>query len=285
MDISVQDYARECAEKGLRGDYSVCKPDFTVDQAYNYTVEEQEVWRILCDRQTRLTERLAHQSYLDGVRALGLLDRIPNFAVVSEKLRALTGWTIVGVPGLIPNAAFFDHLANRRFPVTNWLRSKKELDYIVEPDMFHDFFGHVPALTQPAFADFMQMYGEKAGALCDAGGEEMLGRLYWYSVEFSLMREPGKPLKAFGAGLMSSFTELQYAVEVSKAHRVPFDIETVLRTGYEIDKFQRVYFTLSSFEQLKEAFESADLMAIVKRHKDDAPLDPATVGVSPLRAA
>lgn len=285
MDISVQDYAKQCAEQGLRGDYNKCKPDFTVDQSYDYSEEEQAVWRTLCDRQTKLTEKLAHQSYLDGVSALGLLERIPDFTEVSGKLSALTGWTIVGVPGLIPNAAFFDHLANRRFPVTNWLRSREELDYIVEPDMFHDFFGHVPALTQPAFADFMQMYGQKAGALCEAGGDEMLGRLYWYAVEFSLMQEPGKQLKAFGAGLMSSFTELQYAVEDGKAHRAPFDIETVLRTGYEIDKFQRVYFVLSSFDQLKQAFETADLMAIVKRYKDDAPLDPSSIGLNSSKAA
>lgn len=285
MDISVQDYARQCADQGLRGDYSVCKPDFTVDQAYNYSADEQDVWRTLCDRQTRLTEKLAHQSYLDGVKALGLLERIPDFTEVSARLKKLTGWAIVAVPGLIPNATFFDHLANRRFPVTNWLRTKEELDYIVEPDMFHDFFGHVPALTQPAFADFMQMYGEKAGALCAAGGDEMLGRLYWYAVEFSLMQEPGKPLKAFGAGLMSSFTELQFAVEDPKAHRVPFDIETVLRTGYEIDKFQRAYFVLSSFEQLKKAFETADLFGIVKRYKDAAPLDPGRLGVNASKAA
>ena len=120
------------------------------------------MWRTLCDRQTKLTQKLAHHSYLDGVATLGLLDKIPDFGAVSEKLRKLTGWEIVAVPGLIPAAPFFDHLANRRFPVTNWLRTKDELDYIVEPDMFHDFFGHVPILTQPVFADFMQMYGEKA---------------------------------------------------------------------------------------------------------------------------
>lgn len=285
MDISVQDYARECAQRGFRGDYSLCKPDFTVDQAYNYSSSEQAVWRSLCDRQTRLTERLAHKTYLDGIKALGLVDRIPDFAEVSETLKKLTGWEIVAVPGLIPNAPFFDHLASRRFPVTNWLRTRDELDYIVEPDMFHDFFGHVPALTQPAFADFMQMYGQKAGALIDAGGDDMIGRLYWYTAEYGLMQEPGMPLKAFGAGLMSSFTELQYAVEDPKAHHVPFDIETVMRTGYEIDKFQRAYFVLPSFDELKQAFETADLMTIVKRYKDDAPRDPATIDVNPRQAA
>lgn len=277
MEISVRDYARECAERGLRGDYSPCRADFTVEQAYDYSKDQQEVWRLLCERQTKLTNRLAHRSYLDGVDALGLLQRIPDFEEVSEKLARLTGWTIVAVPGLIPNAPFFDHLANRRFPVTNWLRGRDEIDYIVEPDMFHDFFGHVPALSQPAFADFMQMYGEKAPALGALGGGEMFGRLYWYTAEFALMQEPGEPLKAFGAGLMSSFTELQFSVESRDAHRVPFDIETVMRTGYEIDKFQRAYFVLPSFEALRSALAEADLAAIVKRWKDAPPLDPASI--------
>ena len=277
MEISVKDYARECAERGLRGDYSVCRPDFTVEQGYDYSDDQQEVWRILCDRQTKLTRRLAHRSYLDGVEALGLLDRIPDFDEVSDKLRRLTGWEIVAVPGLIPNAPFFEHLANRRFPVTNWLRKREELDYIVEPDMFHDFFGHVPALSQPAFADFMQMYGDKGQSIGEIGGEDMFGRLYWYTAEFALMQEPGQPLKAFGAGLMSSFSELQFSVESKDAHRVPFDLETVLRTGYEIDKFQRAYFVLPSFEALRSALQTADIWSIIRRWKDTPPLDPATI--------
>ncbi|MER8906547.1 phenylalanine 4-monooxygenase [Mesorhizobium sp. M0854] len=277
MTMNVADYARECAARGLRGDYSVCRADFTVAQGYNYSDEEQAVWRTLCDRQTKLTRKLAHHSYLDGVAALGLLDKIPDFGAVSEKLRKLTGWEIVAVPGLIPAQPFFDHLANRRFPVTNWLRTQKELDYIVEPDMFHDFFGHVPILTQPVFADFMQMYGKKADSVIALGGDEMITRLYWYTVEYGLIREPGQPLKAFGAGLMSSFTELQFAVEGGEAHHVPFDLETVMRTGYEIDKFQRAYFVLPSFNALRDAFETADLAAIVARRKGEPALDPASL--------
>ncbi|MET3578829.1 phenylalanine-4-hydroxylase [Mesorhizobium robiniae] len=276
MTINVADYARECAAQGLRGDYSVCRSDFTVEQSYNYTADEQAVWRTLCDRQTKLTKRLAHRSYLDGVATLGLLDKIPDFGVVGEKLRKLTGWEIVAVPGLIPGPAFFVHLANRRFPVTNWLRTKQELDYIVEPDMFHDFFGHVPALTQPVFADFMQMYGEKAEDLIALGGDEMISRLYWYTVEYGLIQEAGQPLKAFGAGLMSSFAELQFAIESKDAHHVPFDLETVMRTSYEIDKFQRAYFVLPSFDVLRDGFQNVDEMAaIVGRHKGKPALDPA----------
>ncbi|MER9073877.1 phenylalanine 4-monooxygenase [Mesorhizobium sp. M0904] len=277
MTMNVADYARECAARGLRGDYSVCRADFTVAQGYNYNDEEQAVWRTLCDRQTKLTRKLAHHSYLDGVAALGLLDKIPDFGAVSEKLRKFTGWEIVAVPGLIPAQPFFDHLAKRRFPVTNWLRTQKELDYIVEPDMFHDFFGHVPILTQPVFADFMQMYGKKADSVIALGGDEMITRLYWYTVEYGLIREPGQPLKAFGAGLMSSFTELQFAVEGGEAHHVPFDLGTVMRTGYEIDKFQRAYFVLPSFDALRDAFETADLAAIVARRKGEPALDPASL--------
>jgi phenylalanine-4-hydroxylase len=277
MTISVADYAAECAAQGLRGDYSVCRSDFTVAQGYDYSAEEQAVWRTLCDRQTKLTRKLAHHSYLDGVAALGLLDRIPDFDAVSEKLTRLTGWEIVAVPGLIPAGPFFEHLANRRFPVTNWLRTEKELDYIVEPDMFHDFFGHVPILTQPVFADFMQMYGEKAEDMIALGGDEMITRLYWYSAEYGLIQEAGQPVKAFGAGLMSSFTELQFAVESKDAHHVPFDLETVMRTGYEIDKFQRAYFVLPSFDALRDAFANGDLVGIVSRFKGQPALDPATV--------
>ena len=275
--MSVAEYARDCAAQGLRGDYSVCRSDFTVAQGYDYSAEEQAVWRTLCDRQTKLTQKLAHHSYLDGVATLGLLDKIPDFGAISEKLRKLTGWEIVAVPGLIPAAPFFDHLANRRFPVTNWLRTKEELDYIVEPDMFHDFFGHVPILTQPVFADFMQLYGQKAEDLIALGGDEMITRLYWYSAEYGLIQEAGQPVKAFGAGLMSSFTELQFAVEGKDAHHVPFDLETVMRTGYEIDKFQRAYFVLPSFDTLKDAFQNSDLAGIIKRWKAEPPRDPATV--------
>ncbi|TIM18519.1 MAG: phenylalanine 4-monooxygenase, partial [Mesorhizobium sp.] len=169
------------------------------------------------------------------------------------------------VPGLIPAPAFFVHLASRRFPVTNWLRTKQELDYIVEPDMFHDFFGHVPALTQPVFADFMQMYGEKAEDLIALGGDEMISRLYWYTVEYGLIQEAGQPLKAFGAGLMSSFAELQFAIESKDAHHVPFDLETVMRTSYEIDKFQRAYFVLPSFDVLRDGFQDVAEMAAIVR--------------------
>jgi phenylalanine-4-hydroxylase len=275
MTQSVQDYARECAAQGMRGDYSRCRGDFTVAQDYStYTDEDQAVWRKLATRQAELTTRLAHHSWLDGVSRLGLAERVPDFDEVSDKLSRLTGWRLVAVPGLIPAVPFFEHLAGRRFPVTNWLRRMDELDYIVEPDMFHDFFGHVPILSQPVFADFMQAYGRTALDLAGSGGDEMITRLYWYTAEFGLIREEGQALKAFGAGLMSSHSELLFAVESADAHRVPMDIETIMRTGYEIDKFQRVYFVLPSFEALREAMATTDFAALIARHKADPPLDP-----------
>lgn len=275
MTISVKDYAAECAAQGMRGDYSRCRSDFTVTQDYGaYSSEDQEVWRTLCERQTKLTASLAHRSYLEGVETLGLVENIPDFDEVSRRLRPLTGWTLVAVPGLIPAESFFEHLAARRFPVTNWLRGKDELDYIVEPDMFHDFFGHVPILTQPVFADFMALYGRVALDVMGSGGDEMVTRLYWYTAEFGLIREQGEPIKAFGAGLMSSFSELQYAVEGDEAQRVPMDLETIMRTGYEIDSFQKAYFVLPSFEALKKAMQEADIPAVIERYKNDPPLDP-----------
>jgi phenylalanine-4-hydroxylase len=276
MTISVKDYAAECA--GLRGDYSRCRADFTVAQDYGaYGEAEQDVWRRLCDRQMTLTKALAHRSYLDGVAELALIDAIPDFEAVSRRLMDMTGWTLVAVPGLIPAEPFFRHLAERRFPVTNWLRRADELDYIVEPDMFHDFFGHVPILTQPVFADFMQFYGRTALATMGMGGDEMMTRLYWYTAEFGLIREQGQPLKAFGAGLMSSFSELQFAVTSEDAHRVPMDLATIMRTGYEIDSFQKVYFVLPSFDALREATETADIASIIRAFRHDPPLDPSTL--------
>lgn len=274
MTISVRAYAQECADKGMRGDYSACRPDFTVTQSYaDYDADQHTIWRTLATRQMALAERYAHQSYLTGLEALGLIDKVPDFDAVNTRLSELTGWTIVPVPGLIPAEPFFEHLANRRFPVTNWLRGRDELDYIVEPDMFHDFFGHVPILTQPMFADFMQLYGARAKDAIALGGDVMITRLYWYTAEFGLIQEAGAPLKAFGAGLMSSGSELPFALGPDAKTR-PADVETIMRTDYEIDSFQRVYFVLSSFRDLFESFEKTDMAGLITRWKDAPPLDP-----------
>jgi phenylalanine-4-hydroxylase len=163
-----------------------------------------------------------------------------------------TNWQLVAVPGLVPDLTFFDHLANRRFPVTVWLREPEEFDYIVEPDVFHDFFGHVPMLFNPVFADYMQAYGRggiKAHAL---GAIEMLSRLYWYTVEFGLIETP-RGLRTYGAGILSSGGEISYCIESREPNRIGFDLLRIMRTKYKIDTFQETYFVIRDFEQLFEA--------------------------------
>ena len=191
MQITVEDYARQCEEQGLRGDYSSCRADFTVAQGYDYTQEDQDVWRTLSARQTKLTEKLAHRSYLDGVQALGLIDRVPDFGEVSRQAPQAHRLGARRGARPDPQRALLRPPRQPALPGHQLAAHEEELDYIVEPDMFHDFFGHVPALTQPAFADFMQMYGEKAEGLIELGGDEMIGRLYWYTAEFALIAGAG----------------------------------------------------------------------------------------------
>lgn len=233
----------------LRGDYAGMAPDWTVPQhADLYTDEDQAVWRMLVERQTALARRHACDEFLNGLDSLGIGAAIPDFEAIDARLLPLTGWRLVGVPGLIPDAAFYDHLANRRFPVTVWIRSRAELDYLVEPDLFHDFFGHVPLLTDPVFADFMQAYGRRA---IEAGSENMdcLARLYWFTVEFGLIRT-AKGLKAYGAGILSSAAEVKHAIEDQGVERLPFDATLAMQRPYEIDKLQPAYFVLDDFRQL-----------------------------------
>ena len=233
----------------LRGDYVGMAPDWTVPQhADLYSDEDQAVWRMLVERQTALARRHACDEFLNGLDSLGISAAIPDFEAINARLLPLTGWRLVGVPGLIPDAAFYDHLANRRFPVTVWIRSRAELDYLVEPDLFHDFFGHVPLLTDPVFADFMQAYGRRA---IEAGSENMdcLARLYWFTVEFGLIRT-AKGLKAYGAGILSSAAEVKHAIEDQGVERLPFDATLAMQRPYEIDKLQPAYFVLDDFRQL-----------------------------------
>ncbi len=238
----------------LRGDYGQMAADWTVPQhADVYSAEDQAVWRLLVERQSALAEKHACAEFLDGLRTLGIGDTIPDFAAVNEKLEALTGWRIVGVPGLIPDAAFYDHLAHRRFPVTVWIRTRAELDYLVEPDLFHDFFGHVPLLSNKVFADYIQRYGQRA---MEAGASiDLLARLYWYTVEFGLIRTPAG-LKTYGAGIISSAREVAHAIEDASVERLPFEAAKVMRRPYEIDRLQNTYFVLDDFRQLFEAAET-----------------------------
>jgi len=240
--------------ESLRGNYTDMAADWTVPQRIaDYTAEHQDIWRLLVERQTALAERHACREFLHGLEVLGIGDTIPDFETVSGRLDSLTGWRIVGVPGLIPDAAFYDHLAHRRFPVTVWIRGRAELDYLVEPDLFHDFFGHVPLLGNPVFADYMQMYGQRG---VEAGAKiDLLARLYWYTVEFGLIRTPDG-LKAYGAGILSSAAEVEHAVASTEVERLPFEAATVMHRPYEIDKLQNTYFVLDDFRQLFEAAQT-----------------------------
>lgn len=234
----------------LRGDYSRADASFAVEQDWGrYGADEHALYRRLYARQSALVPHYACAPFLDGLAKLDAADGIPRFDQASAKLRAATGWEIVAVPGLIPDAAFFGHLARRRFPVTVWLRESKEFDYIVEPDVFHDFFGHVPLLLDPVFADYMQAYGEgglKADRL-DALG--FLARLYWYSVEFGLIRS-ASGLKVYGAGILSSGGEIRYAIDDPRPQRIAFDLLRIMRSDYRIDRMQASYFVIDDFHQL-----------------------------------
>jgi phenylalanine-4-hydroxylase len=260
--------------QSLRGDYSHAAADYTVEQDWAaYSEEQHATWAQLYHRQIELIERYAAPDFLQGVRALGASStRIPLFADANRVLGDSTGWRIVAVPGLIPEQVFFEHLASRRFPVTVWIRRRDELDYLVEPDVFHDFFGHVPLLTIPMFARFMQAYGEAGPkALATPGALRMLARLYWYMVEFGLIRTSAG-LRVYGAGILSSKGETVYSLESQQPHRWRFELLRVMRTDYRIDAFQQSYFVLDSFEQLFQACYSTDFGPLYARFAAQPPL-------------
>ena len=234
----------------LRGDYTHAAQDYAVPQDHGaYTDAEHDRWRRLYERQVGLARKHAARAFLDGLERLDCAGGIPDFEQASAVLSEATGWRIVAVPGFIPDEIFFDHLANRRFPVTRWIREEHELDYLVEPDVFHDFFGHVPMLLDPIFADFMAAYGaagERAGAM-DA--VPMLARIYWYTVEFGLLEEDDG-IKAYGAGILSGPTEVVYATEAKSPNRIMLNVDRVMRTDYVISDLQPTYFVIESFEDL-----------------------------------
>jgi phenylalanine-4-hydroxylase len=235
----------------LRGDYSKAGADFAVQQDWSsYTPEEHALYRRLYERQAKLVPRYACPEWIEAIGRLETAAKeIPRFAEISRRLRASTGWEIVAVPGLIPDEAFFTHLANRRFPVTVWLRRPDEFDYIVEPDVFHDFFGHVPLLFDRTYADHLHEYGKGGLKAMRLDAVKMLARLYWFTIEFGLMRTPAG-IRAYGAGLLSSGGELAYCVDDAKPRRLAFDIERIMRTEYLIDRYQDTYFVIDSFDQL-----------------------------------
>jgi phenylalanine-4-hydroxylase len=239
--------------------------DWTVDQRWSaYTPDEHAVWVTLYERQAALLKDRACQPFLDGLTALDLHGQgIPDFNRISDRLQALTGWRVVAVEGLVPDDVFFDHLANRRFPAGRFIRGRHQLDYLQEPDVFHDVFGHVPMLTNPIFADYMQAYGEGGRRAGGLGQLHNLARLYWYTVEFGLMRTD-QGLRIYGAGIVSSRTETVYALESGKPRRLGFDLERVMRTLYRIDDLQDLYFVIPSLDALLDVTQR-DFAAIYER--------------------
>lgn len=236
-----------------RGDYArggQVNADYTCPQNYAaYTAADHDIYRRLYERQSALLPSLACDEFITALPSLGVKTRIPRFEEINDRLYKATGWEVVAVPGLIPEVPFFTLLANRKFPVTDWIRKPEEFDYIVEPDIFHDMFGHVPLLFNPVFADHMQAYGAgglKAHAL---GACEQLSRLYWYTIEFGLLRQKNG-LRAYGAGILSSAGELAHAVKSDEPQRIALDLLRCMRTRYNIDSYQQTYFVIDSFQQL-----------------------------------
>jgi phenylalanine-4-hydroxylase len=229
-------------------------PDWTIAQDWSaYTADEHAMWDHLFARQAGMLRGRVSPTFLAGLDVLRLSKPgIPDFEELSERLQKLTGWSVVAVPGLVPDDVFFDHLANRRFVAGNFIRTPDQIDYLQEPDIFHDVFGHVPLLANPVFADYMQAYGQGGLRSLKYGALHKLARLYWYTVEFGLMDE-GDGLRIYGAGIVSSATESVFSLEDPSPNRIAFDLERIMRTDYRIDDFQQVYFVIPSIEALNDA--------------------------------
>jgi len=239
-------------------DYPEMKADFSISGQYydRYTAEDQEVWQYLYDRQMKLMPDYACQTYLDALKDMPINpDRIPRFEEINESLYAATGWELVPVPGLIPAHTFFTHLATKAFPVTHWMRPKDRIDYLQEPDLFHDLFGHVPLLTNPIFAQYLAAFGRggcRAFRMGDARYLENLTRLYWYTVEFGLMKEADK-IKIYGAGILSSPGEVVFSVDSPSPNRIGFNMKRMMQTDFIISDYQQTYWVIDSFDQLFDA--------------------------------
>jgi phenylalanine-4-hydroxylase len=230
------------------------RADWTIDQNWpSYSEAEHDRWDRLYARQAKLLPGRACDEFLEAMEMLALSRRgVPDFDELSARLSALTGWRVVAVAGLVPDDVFFEHLANRRFPAGAFIRPEEELDYLEEPDVFHDVFGHVPLLADPVYARFLEAYGRGGRRALERGQLRHLARLYWYTVEFGLLATP-KGLRIFGAGIMSSPAETVFSLEDTSPNRIVFDLERVMRTKYIIDDFQQSYFVVDGFERLLEA--------------------------------
>ena len=252
MNAAPERVEHQMTDKGYVPIYTTA----VVEQPWaDYTETDHRVWATLFERQRELLVGRASEEFMRSKRAMGMTaDRIPKFDDLNRMLRAATGWELIGVQGLLPELDFFDHLANRRFPVTWWIRKPEQLDYLAEPDLFHDLFGHVPLLMNPVFADYMAAYG-RGGVKAHAIGPEALvnlTRLYWYTVEFGLIREP-EGLRIYGAGILSSKGESIHCLESAAPNRIGFDMARVMQTRYRIDSYQKTYFVIDSYEQLMDA--------------------------------
>jgi phenylalanine-4-hydroxylase len=248
------------------------RADWTVPQHWErFTAEEHATWDTLYARQAKLLPGRASQAFLRGLDQLKLSESgIPNFEELSDRLEKLTGWRVVAVPGLVPDDVFFDHMANRRFVAGNFIRRPDQLDYLQEPDVFHDVFGHVPMLADPVFADYAAAYGRGGLRALEHDAIKYLSRLYWYTVEFGLIRE-GADLKLYGSGIVSSYGESIFALDDPSPNRIAFDLKRVMRTEYRIDDYQQNYFVIPSFDELLRVTVETDfapLYAEIKASPD-----------------
>jgi phenylalanine-4-hydroxylase len=249
--------------------------DWTVPQNWShYTPEEHATWDTLFARQSKLLPGRASDAWLRGLDVLKLSKPgIPDFEELSERLMKLTGWQVVAVPGLVPDEIFFDHMANRRFVAGNFIRRADQLDYLQEPDVFHDVFGHVPMLADPVFADYLAAYGRGGQRAMQHDALKYLGRLYWYTVEFGLIAEPDG-LRIYGSGIVSSYAESRFALDDPSPHRLRFDLARVMRTDYRIDDFQQNYFVIPSFDELLRVTVETDFAPLYDslREQPDIPV-------------
>jgi phenylalanine-4-hydroxylase len=245
---------------------SEAAPDWTIPQNWDhFSAAEHGVWDTLFARQAAMLPGRASEAFLRGIDVLRLeKPGIPDFAELNVRLMAATGWQVVAVPGLVPDDVFFDHLANRRFVSGNFIRRADQLDYLQEPDVFHDVFGHVPMLADPVFADYMQAYGKGGLRSLGFGALHKLARLYWYTVEFGLVRENGA-LRIYGAGIVSSFGESIFALDDPSPNRIGFDLERVMRTEYRIDDYQQNYFVIDSYDSLLQQTAETDFAPLYAR--------------------
>jgi phenylalanine-4-hydroxylase len=252
--------------------------DWTIPQDWDrYTEEEHHTWDVLFERQAKLLPGRASEAWLRGLDVLRLeRPGIPDFDELSERLMKLTGWQVVAVPGLVPDDVFFDHMANRRFVAGNFIRRPDQLDYLQEPDVFHDVFGHVPMLADPVFADYLAAYGRGGQRALGLNALKYLGRLYWYTVEFGLVRENGAT-RIFGAGINSSGSESRFALDDPSPHRIGFNLKRVMRTEYRIDDFQQNYFVIPSFEELLRVTVETDFAPLYEELKGVADIPVAEI--------